>query len=65
MEAAVAVVVRAGVEDHVGLLHAGEVVVRCVGRKPPFLAIKHPARPYKSAIQNRFTVKNANDAYIA
>ena len=25
------------------------------GRKPPFLAVKRPARPYKSPIQNRFT----------
>ena len=48
VEAAVAVVVRAGVEDHVGLLHAREVVVRCPGRKPPFLAVKHPARLYKA-----------------
>ena len=26
------------------------------GRKPPFWAVKRPAGPYKSAIQNRFTV---------
>ena len=24
----------------------------CPGRKPPLLAVKHPPRPYKSAIQN-------------
>ena len=27
----------------------------CPGRKPPFLAVKRPVRPYKNAIQNRFT----------
>jgi hypothetical protein len=27
----------------------------CPGRKPPFLAVKRPARPYKSAIEKRFT----------
>ena len=27
----------------------------CPGRKPPFLAVKHPARPYKRTIENRFT----------
>jgi hypothetical protein len=27
----------------------------CPGRKPPFLVFKRPARPYKNAIQNRFT----------
>jgi hypothetical protein len=26
-----------------------------VGRKPPFSAVKRPARPYKSPIQNRCT----------
>ena len=33
-----------------------EGVVRhhCPGHKPPFLAVKRPARPYKSAIENRF-----------
>jgi hypothetical protein len=25
------------------------------GRKPPFLAVKRPARPYKSTIETRFT----------
>ena len=25
----------------------------CPGRKTPFLAVKHPAHPYKSAIENR------------
>jgi hypothetical protein len=29
--------------------------VRCPGRKPPFLAVKRPACPYKSPIQNQFT----------
>jgi hypothetical protein len=27
----------------------------CPGRTPPFLAVKRPACPYKSAIENRFT----------
>jgi hypothetical protein len=31
----------------------------CPGRKPPFSAVKRPARPYKSATQTRFTVGNA------
>ena len=41
---------RGGIEvlDHV-------LFVDCAGRKPPFLAVKRPARPYKTAIQNRFT----------
>jgi hypothetical protein len=33
---------------------AVRVRVDCPGRKPPFLAVKRPARPYKSAIQKRF-----------
>jgi hypothetical protein len=37
-------------------------LAHCPGRKPPFLAAKRPARPYKSAIQNRFTVGNAEGA---
>jgi hypothetical protein len=32
------------------------------GRKPPLLAVKRPARPYKSAMENRFTVGNADGA---
>jgi hypothetical protein len=31
----------------------------CPGPKPPFLAVKRPARPYKSAIQHRSTVEHA------
>jgi hypothetical protein len=31
----------------------------CPNRKPPFLAVKRPARPYKSAIESRFTMENA------
>jgi hypothetical protein len=34
----------------------------CPGRKPPFLHVKRPARPCKTAIQKRFTVKNAKGA---
>jgi hypothetical protein len=37
-------------------------VVHCPGRKPPFWAAKRPARPYKTAIQNQFTVRNATAA---
>jgi hypothetical protein len=32
------------------------------GPETPFLAVKHPVYPHKSAIQNRFTVRNAKDA---
>jgi hypothetical protein len=39
-----------------------EAAGHCPGRKPPFWAIKHPARPYKGAIQNRFTVGNNKGA---
>jgi hypothetical protein len=35
----------------------------CPGRKPPFLYVKRPARPYKTAIQKRFPMENANGAY--
>ena len=34
----------------------------CPGQKPPFLAVKRPARPYKTTIQNRFTMANAKGA---
>ena len=36
--------------------HERECVERgvCPGRKPKFLAVKRPARPFKSTIQNRF-----------
>jgi hypothetical protein len=37
-------------------------VGNCPGRKPPFFAVKRPARPYKTAIENRFTVGNAKAA---
>jgi hypothetical protein len=32
----------------------------CSGRKPPVLPGKRPARPHKSAMQNRFTMGNTN-----
>jgi hypothetical protein len=32
------------------------------GRKPPFVAVKRPARPYKTAVENRFTMGNARVA---
>ena len=34
----------------------------CPGREPPFSAVTRPARPYKTAIQNRFKVGNAEGA---
>jgi hypothetical protein len=34
----------------------------CPGQKPPFLAVKRPVRPYKSAIQKRVAVENAKGA---
>jgi hypothetical protein len=34
----------------------------CPGWKMSFLVVKRPARPYKSAIQNRFTMVNAKGA---
>jgi hypothetical protein len=37
-------------------------LVHCPGRKPPFLAVKRPARPYKSAIETQFTMGNAKGA---
>ena len=39
------------------------LLVRCPGRKPPFFAVKRPARPYKSAIEKRFRWGNAKGAY--
>ena len=35
---------------------------RPAGRKPPYWAVERPARPYKTAMQNRFTVVNAKGA---
>jgi hypothetical protein len=32
------------------------------GRKPRVLAVKHPVRPYKNAIQNQFAMENAMGA---
>jgi hypothetical protein len=34
----------------------------CPGRKPPFSAVKHPARPYKNAMENRLKQENGNGA---
>ena len=51
------------VEDLVYHLDLGVVVAgACPGRKPPVLAVKRPARPYRIAIQNQFTVENAKGA---
>jgi hypothetical protein len=36
--------------------------IHCPGRNPPFLAVKRPARPHKSAIQTRVTMENAKGA---
>jgi hypothetical protein len=45
--------------DALRLLHPArpgtEAFHHCPGRKPLFLAVKRPARPYKSAIETRFT----------
>ena len=38
------------------------LLVRCPGRKPPFFVVKRLARPYKSAIENRFRWGNAKGA---
>ena len=37
----------------------------CPGPKPPFWAVKRPARPYKNAIQPRCAVENANTRLTA
>ena len=34
----------------------------CPGRTPPFWAVKRPARPHKSAMENRFAQENAQGA---
>ena len=34
----------------------------CPGPKPPRLAVKRPARPYKRAIETRFRSENAEEA---
>ena len=33
----------------------------CPGRKTPKRAVKHPARPCKSAMQNRFAIEKAKE----
>ena len=43
-------------------LGGGGVGGDCPGQKPPFWAVKHPARPYRSAIENRCTSGNAEAA---
>ena len=49
--------------DRLALLdRLGDGATLCPGRKPPFWTVKRPARPYKIAIQNRFTVENAKGA---
>jgi hypothetical protein len=37
-------------------------MLNCSGRKPPFWAVKRLARPYRSFIQTRCAVGNANGA---
>jgi hypothetical protein len=39
-------------------------VMNCPGRKPPFWTVTRPGRPYKSATQSRFTMGNAEGAYM-
>jgi hypothetical protein len=47
---------------HVAEPELGELTGRHFpGRKPPFVAIKHPVHPYKSPIQNRFKTEIAKD----
>jgi hypothetical protein len=43
-------------------LRAVPLAALCRGRKPPLSAVKRPARPYKRAILNGFTVENAEGA---
>jgi hypothetical protein len=52
-------------DDHDRVLvtgRAGDEELHCMGRKPPFWAVKRTARPYKSAIETRFTIENAKGA---
>ncbi len=50
-------------EGKLGRLGRGNFFVHCPGRKPPFLAVKRPARPaYKPAIERRCTAGNAKGA---
>ncbi len=50
------------VEDRQGHVLGQPVLGRhCPGRKPPFLAVKRPARPYKSPIQNGLSQENAKE----
>ena len=59
-----------GVVSTVGYLmaHVGQAAVlehavdHFPGQKPPFSAVKRPARPYKSPIQNEFLMGNVNTA---
>jgi hypothetical protein len=48
------------------LVEVGEVLLQLrlnyPDRKLPFWAVKRSATPYKSAIQNRFTMENAKAA---
>jgi hypothetical protein len=37
------------------------VLINCPGRKPPKSAVKRPARPYKSPIEDRFAMENAKE----
>ena len=68
---------RWGVRDVARSLCHGHVRVELRGRRPrvvrlelgypdrksPFWAVKRPARPYKSTIQNRFPMENAKGAW--
>jgi hypothetical protein len=61
---------RVGPRRHLQLLQlvraaAGAARLDWPGRKPPFRAVKRPARPYKAAIEaieNQFTMENAKGA---
>ena len=52
---------RGGVAAPPSPTRAGGVAdgeAHCPGRKPPFLAVKRPASPCRSAKENRFTAEN-------
>jgi hypothetical protein len=52
----------AGGGEAAGGALAAASAAHCPGQKPPFLAVKRPARPYKTAIQKQFTAENAKGA---
>jgi hypothetical protein len=53
---------RALAEDPAVRAQEGREAAHCPGREPLFLAVKRLAHPSKTAIQNRFTMENAEAA---